>query len=37
MLAPRQFVVNGEAEKLDRLNHLEGTAVYGDTGREEGV
>lgn len=37
MLAPRQFVVNCEAEKLERLYHQEGTAVDGDTGRGEGV
>lgn len=30
-------IVICEAEKLERLSHLEGTAVDGDTGRGEGV
>ena len=34
MLAPRELIVDGEAEKLGRVdNLLEGVSVDGDTGR----
>lgn len=37
MLATHRFIVNGEAERLDRLNHLEGTPFDENAGWGEEV
>ena len=37
MVAPRELIVDGEAEKFGRVNNLEEVGVDGDTGRREEI